>query len=215
MELKLSPSLLAADVSNLRGEIEKVDAYTDMLHIDVMDGHFVPNISYGVPVVKGLRKVTDTIFDVHLMIDNPSKYIKPFAEAGSDIITIHVEAPDDIAGCLKQIQAMGKKCGLALNPDTPPEAIAPYIEEVDMVLQMTVFPGFGGQGMVESAIQNLPVLRKMLGDKDLEVDGGIYIENCRKVVAAGANVLVSGTGIFGQADPAEAIRAMRKEAAEF
>jgi len=211
--IKISPSLLAADIANLQSEISKIEEFTDMLHIDVMDGHFVPNISYGVPVVKAIRRITKAFLDVHLMIEKPSLYIKSFADAGSDLITIHVEAPDDIGACLKLIKSLGLKSGIALNPDTSPEKILPFIQDVDMVLQMTVFPGFGGQGMIDSAIENIPVIRKIIGpDKDLQVDGGIYKENCARVVKAGANVIVSGTGVFGQSDTAKAIADLRSEA---
>lgn len=212
MNIKISPSLLSANVANLQEDMKKLEGHVEMFHVDVMDGHFVPNISYGVPVVKGLRPVTDAILDVHLMIDNPSKYVKPFADAGSDIITIHTEAPDDILACLKEIKALGKKSGLALNPDTDPKTIEKYLDYVDMVLQMTVFPGFGGQGMVESAISNIPIIRSMIGDKDLEVDGGIYAHNAKILAKAGANVIVSGTGIFKADDPRSAACDIRKEA---
>lgn len=212
-QLLISPSLLAADVTKLGEEIKKIEQAADMLHIDVMDGHFVPNISYGVPVVQGVRRITDLFLDVHLMISHPAKYIKAFADAGSDLITIHGEAQDDVAQCIDHIHRLGKKAGIALNPDTPPQTIAPYADEVDMVLQMTVFPGFGGQSMIERAVAQLPALRQMIGpDKWLQVDGGIYIENCTIPVAAGANVLVSGTGIFGKDDPAQAIAQMKQVA---
>ncbi len=208
--IKISPSLLSADFTKIGEEVKKIHGKAEMLHLDVMDGHFVPNLSFGVPVIKSVRKITDMILDTHLMIEKPSKYIKAFADAGSDIITIHAEAPDDIGECLKYIRSLGKKSGLAINPDTKPETIGKYLDDTDMVLQMTVFPGFGGQGMVESALLNIPVLRKMIGDKDLEVDGGIYADNVYKVVERGANVIVSGTGIFGAPDSAAAADEMRK-----
>jgi len=208
--IKLSPSLLAVDFSKAGEQVANIEQYVDMLHLDVMDGHFVPNISFGVPVIKSLRKNSKLIFDTHLMIDTPSKYIETFADAGSDIITIHAEAPDDIYECLKLIKKLGKKSGLALNPDTSPNVLEKYLDVTDMVLQMTVFPGFGGQGMVTSALEHLPVIRQMIGEKDLEVDGGIYIKNVSEVVSRGANVIVSGTGIFGADDPKEAAVLMRK-----
>lgn len=212
MKIKISPSLLSANAANMIEDIRKVENNVEMLHVDVMDGHFVPNLTFGVPLVKALRGMTDKILDVHLMIDNPSKYIKPFADAGSDIITVHAEAPDDILWCLKEIKAMGKTSGLAINPDTPPSVIEQYLPYVDMVLQMTVFPGFGGQGMVTEAIKNLPVIREMIGDKDLEVDGGIYAENVCELAEKGANVFVSGTGIFKQDNPALAADEIRNNA---
>lgn len=211
--IKISPSLLAADMANLGGAVKKIEKYADMLHIDVMDGHFVPNLSFGVQVVAGMRKATSLILDVHLMIDNPLKYIEKFAKAGADIITVHIESPDDAASCIKLIRSFGKSAGIALNPDTPPQKIAHLIDYVDMVLQMTVFPGFGGQSMVKQAIDNISVIRKMIGkDKDLQVDGGIYIENCAEIVGYGANVIVSGTGIFGQEDSVKAIQELRNRA---
>ena len=213
-KIKISPSLLAADIANLELEINKIEKCTDMLHIDVMDGHFVPNISFGVPVVNAIRRITGAVLDVHLMISKPSRYIIPFAKAGSDMITIHVESPDNTLECLKYIkETLGLKSGIALNPDTSPYSIEKYIPYIDMVLQMTVFPGFGGQGLVEGSLGNLPILRQMIGDDiDLQVDGGIYIENIKEIAALGANVFVSGTGIFKNPDSAQIIRRMRKEA---
>ena len=185
---------------------------TDYFHIDVMDGHFVPNLSFGIPIVKGIREITEIPLDVHLMIDNPSKYIKPFADAGSDIITVHAEADDDILWCLKKIKSMGKKSGLAINPDTDPNVLVPYLEYTDMVLQMTVFPGFGGQSLVKEALKNISVIREMIGDKDLEADGGIIAENAGLVAKCGANVIVSGSGIFKYDDIAKAADNIRKSA---
>lgn len=195
-KIKISPSLLSVDIGNIQRDVELLADHVDYFHVDVMDGHFVPNLSFGVPVVKGLKKFTNVPLDVHLMIDNPSKYIEPFINAGSDIVTVHVEVEDDIVWCLKKIKEMGAKSGLALNPDTDPAVLKPYLEYTDMVLQMTVFPGFGGQSMVEEAIKNISVIRDMIGDKDLEVDGGITAENVDVLVKEGANVIVSGSGIF-------------------
>ena len=208
--IKISPSLLAADVSCLGKEIKTIDT-ADMLHVDVMDGHFVPNISFGVPVVAGIDKVSDIVQDVHLMITNPLKYIEAFAKAGADIITVHIEADDDVAECIKLIKSLGKKCGIALNPNTDPNLVKPYIKDVDMVLQMTVYPGFGGQSMERCALKNIEEIRKMAGpDLDIEVDGGIKAENCAELAKLGANVIVSGTGIFGKQDRKGAIEAIRK-----
>jgi ribulose-phosphate 3-epimerase len=211
--IKIAPSLLAANISKLGEEIKKIEDYSDMLHIDVMDGHFVPNISFGVPVVAGLRKITSMQFDVHLMIENPLKYIESFAKAGADIITVHIEAPDNAMKCIQLIKSLGKKAGIALNPDTPPEKIKYLTDDIDMVLQMTVFPGFGGQSMEKQALANIPKIREMIGGKkDLQADGGIYAENCGKLVGLGVNVIVSGTGIFGQKDSAAAAKEIRKAA---
>lgn len=209
--IKISPSLLAADIAKMGVEVKKIEQYADMLHVDVMDGHFVPNISFGVPVVAGMNKATDLTLDVHLMIERPLSYIEKFAEAGSDIITVHIEAPDSAAECIKLIKSLGKKAGIALNPNTDPKEIAHLVDDVDMVLQMTVFPGFGGQSMVRQALDNIKIIRGMIGkDKDLQVDGGIYIDNCHEIVALGANVIVSGTGIFGQEDSVAAIKELKK-----
>lgn len=211
-KIKISPSLLSVDIGNIERDVKKLEKSVDYLHIDVMDGHFVPNLSYGVPVVKGIKKFTDTPLDVHLMIDNPSKFIEPFINAGADILTIHVEVDDDILGCLKKIKEMGKKSGLALNPDTDTQKLVPYLEYTDMVLQMTVFPGFGGQSMVEDAIKNISVIRSMIGDKELEVDGGITAENVDILVREGADVIVSGSGIFKYDDIAAAAKKLRANA---
>ena len=211
-KIKISPSLLSVDIGNIQRDVELLADHVDYFHVDVMDGHFVPNLSFGVPVVKGLKKFTDVPLDVHLMIDNPSKYIEPFINAGSDIVTVHVEVEDDIMCCLKKIKEMGAKSGLALNPDTDPAKLMPYLEYTDMVLQMTVFPGFGGQSMVEEAIKNISVIRSMIGDKDLEVDGGITAENVDVLVKEGANVIVSGSGIFKYDDISLAADNLRKAA---
>ena len=211
-KIKISPSLLSVDIGNIQRDVELLADHVDYFHVDVMDGHFVPNLSFGVPVVKGLKKFTNVPLDVHLMIDNPSKYIEPFINAGSDIVTVHVEVEDDIMWCLKKIKEMGAKSGLALNPDTDPAVLKPYLEYTDMVLQMTVFPGFGGQSMVEEAIKNISVIRGMIGDKDLEVDGGITAKNVDVLVKEGANVIVSGSGIFKYDDISLAADNLRKAA---
>ena len=211
-KIKISPSLLSVDIGNIQRDVELLADHVDYFHVDVMDGHFVPNLRFGVPVVKGLKKFTNVPLDVHLMIDNPSKYIEPFINAGSDIVTVHVEVEDDIVWCLKKIKEMGAKSGLALNPDTDPAILKPYLEYTDMVLQMNVFPGFGGQSMVEEAIKNISVIRDMIGDKDLEVDGGITAENVDVLVKEGANVIVSGSGIFKYDDISLAADNLRKAA---
>ena len=208
-KIKISPSLLSVDIGNIERDVKLLENHCDYFHIDVMDGHFVPNLSFGVPVVAGIRKLTNVPLDVHLMIDNPSKYIDPFIKAGSDIITIHVETDDNLEECLKKIKDAGLKSGLALNPDTNPEKLKPYLDYTDMVLQMTVFPGFGGQSMVLDAIKNISVIRNMIGDKDLEVDGGITADNVDVLVKEGANVIVSGSGIFKYDDIAKAADVLR------
>ncbi|MBQ3115095.1 MAG: ribulose-phosphate 3-epimerase [Clostridia bacterium] len=209
--IKIAPSLLSVDFTRIGEEVKKIDTSADMLHLDVMDGHFVPNISFGIPVIKAVRKITDITIDTHLMISNPSKYLDEFAKIGCDLITVHAEAPDDILECLKHIKKLGKKAGIALNPDTPNSVLEKYIGYFDMVLQMTVFPGFGGQSIIMDAVDKIPQIRAMIGNEiDIEVDGGIYIGNVCEIVKNGANVIVSGSGIFGQADAKQAVIDIRK-----
>lgn len=208
--IKIAPSLLSADFSCLRAELKTVEK-AEFLHIDIMDGHFVPNITFGPPLVKAIRKESNLVFDCHLMVTNPLNFIPAFAEAGADIITVHVEAEDDTAKCLQKIKACGKKCGIVLNPDTPAEAAEPYLDDVDMVLLMSVYPGFGGQKYISSVTDKLKVLREKIGDReiDLEIDGGINPETIRQAAKAGANVIVAGTAVFGAEDRADAIRKLR------
>lgn len=211
--LKIAPSLLSADFSCLREELQTVkDA--EVLHIDIMDGHFVPNITFGPPLVKAIRKQSGLIFDCHLMVTNPLKFIPAFAEAGADIITVHVEAEDDTAQCLQAIKACGKKCGIVLNPDTPAEAAELYLDDVDMVLLMSVYPGFGGQKYIPAVTAKIKALKEKIGDReiDLEIDGGINLETIRQAAEAGANVIVGGTAVFGAENRPTAIRALREAA---
>ena len=211
-KIKISPSLLSVDVGTIERDVKALENAVDYYHIDVMDGHFVPNLGFGVFMVKGIKKFSKIPLDVHLMIEKPSKYIDAFIDAGADILTVHVEADDDILACLKKIKEKGIKSGLALNPDTDPERLKPYLEYTDMVLQMTVFPGFGGQSMVEEAIKNISVIRGMIGDKELEVDGGITAENVHILTKEGADVIVSGSGIFKYDDIADASTKLRESA---
>lgn len=210
--IKLSPSLLAADFSKLDSELKKIaDAGAEMIHLDVMDGHFVPNISFGMPVIKSLRKTSDIIFDAHLMISEPHKYVKAFADAGADIITIHIECESDIEATLKEIRALGKKAGIALNPDAELSRILPYKDLIDMVLIMSVYAGFGGQSYINDVNSKIKEAREIFGpDFDIEVDGGVYLDNLHVPVEAGANVIVAGTAVFGSEDPAEAVKAFKK-----
>ncbi len=210
--IKLSPSLLAADFTKLESEIKKIaDAGADMLHLDVMDGHLVPNISFGIPVIKSLRKVSDIIFDTHLMISEPHKYVKAFADAGADIITIHIECESDIEATLKEIHALGKKAGLALNPDAELSRILPYKDLIDMVLIMSVYAGFGGQSYIPDVNSKIKEARELFGpDFDIEVDGGIYLDNLNIPVEAGANVIVAGTAVFGSENPAQAVKKFKE-----
>lgn len=213
MKTLISASILSADFACLGDEIERaVSRGCDMIHFDVMDGHFVPNISYGVPVLKSLKKCTDKPYDVHLMISNPIDYVDAFADAGADIITFHVEADSDIAATIKKVKAHGIKVGLTLKPATPAEEVFPYINDIDMVLVMTVEPGFGGQSFMSDMLDKISAIRAKaveLGkDLDIEVDGGIDGTTAPLVKAAGANVLVSGSYLFKAKDIDSAIASL-------
>lgn len=208
--LKIAPSLLAADFTNLGNEISRVEkAGCDMIHIDVMDGHFVPNITIGPFIVKAIRKTTKLPLDTHLMIETPEKYLKDFAEAGSDSITVHAEACGNRLGdVLDQMRALKVVCGVSLKPATPLDCIEKYLSRIDMVLLMTVNPGFGGQSFMREVLPKIQALRKIY-DKDIEVDGGINKETSKETIEAGANVLVAGTAIFGKQDVKQAIEDLK------
>ena len=197
----LSPSILAADFKNLGQQIVDVDnAGAQYIHIDVMDGSFVPSISFGMPLIKSIRSATDKVFDVHLMIVDPIRYIKEFAEIGADIITFHLEAAPDVCAVIDEIHSLGKRAGLSIKPGTPVEELIPYLDKVDMILVMTVEPGFGGQPFIEASYDRIKAVRAMLTerglDTDVEVDGGITKENVQSVIAAGANVIVAGSTVY-------------------
>jgi len=199
--IKISPSILSADFSILGDEIKSLEqAGADLIHIDVMDGHFVPNITMGPPIIKMVRKCTKLPFDVHLMISPVEKYIKAFADAGSDIITIHPEATDNLKRAVGTIKSLGKKAGVSLNPKTPISALIDVINDIDLILIMSVNPGFAGQSFMGEVLPKVTELRKMINDKklkiDIEIDGGINFETAPLAVKAGANILVSGTTIF-------------------
>lgn len=198
MKLIISPSILAADFSKLGEDVKHAqNGGADWLHIDVMDGHFVPNISFGVPIMQSIKGITNLVFDVHLMIEYPSKYIESFAAAGADIITIHAEIPDDIDKSIDLIHSLGKKAGIAINPNTPVSAIEKYLDKVEMVLVMSVYPGFGGQKYITDVNSKITQLREMLGeDFYIQVDGGIGANNIADVVDSGANVIVAGSSVF-------------------
>jgi len=199
--IKISPSILSADLSKLGSEIENLEkAEADLIHIDVMDGHFVPNITIGPEVIKKLRKYTSLPFDVHLMISPVHKFITNFAEAGADIITIHPEATDDLLESIKKIKSLNKKAGVSLNPETSVDKVLPILNLIDLVLIMSVHPGFGGQKFMHKTLEKVKVLRKEIDAKkfntQIEIDGGINFENAKLAKEAGANILVSGTTIF-------------------
>ena len=216
--IKISPSILSADFSRLGEDVQTVDrAGADYIHIDVMDGHFVHNITIGPLVVEALRKVTDKPLDVHLMIENPDLYIADFAKAGADIITVHQEAVPHLHRTVQLIKSLGKKAGVSLNPATPVETLDVILDELDLVLIMSVNPGFGGQTFIPSALDKIRTLRQRITERglstELEVDGGVKIDNIREVVAAGADVLVAGSAVFNTEDYAATITALRENAA--
>ena len=197
----LSPSILSADFTKLGEEIETIDnAGAEYIHVDVMDGMFVPSISYGMPVIKSIRKSTGKVFDVHLMISEPIRYIADFAASGADMITVHVEACSDVVATIEKIREYKLKVGITLNPDTPVSAIKPYLNRVDMVLIMSVNPGFGGQKFITSSVDKIKEVKRLRDELnlsyDIEVDGGINIDNLATVLEAGANVIVAGSAIF-------------------
>lgn len=208
--IKISPSILSSDYGNLSSELKRMEACgADMLHIDVMDGHFVPNITLGAPIVKCIRKSSTLPFDVHLMISDPHKYIPDFVNAGSDIITFHAEADSDIEKTIDLILASGKKAGLSVKPKTPVEAVYPYLDKLSMVLVMTVEPGFGGQSFMEDMMPKVSAVRSEIDrrglDVDIQVDGGINKDTISIAAKAGANVFVSGNAIFSSNDAEKTI----------
>ncbi|SDZ01732.1 ribulose-phosphate 3-epimerase [Proteiniborus ethanoligenes] len=203
--IKIAPSVLSADFSRLEEQIKLVEeGGADYIHLDVMDGHFVPNITFGAPVIKMLRKVTQIPFDVHLMIENPDRYIKDFVDAGADIITVHEEASIHLHRTIQYIKSFGVKAGVALNPSTSIENIKYVIDEVDMVLIMTVNPGFGGQYFIEQMKEKIIDLKRLIDSKnlniDIQVDGGIKLDNIKEIASYGANIFVAGSAIFNSSD---------------
>ena len=199
MEMILSPSLLAADFGQLEKQVvEAENAGAKWLHLDVMDGLFVPNLSFGFPVIESLRKCSDLVFDVHLMIVEPERYIQRFIDAGADVVTFHAEATEKIDECISIIKSNGKMAGLAINPNTPPETVYPYLDKLDMVLCMTVEPGYGGQKYMPHVEAKIAKIREIAGEKlHIQVDGGVGAKNIMCPINAGADVIVAGTAVFG------------------
>jgi ribulose-phosphate 3-epimerase len=212
-EFKLSPSILSADFSNLQLALDQCrDGGAPWIHVDVMDNQFVPNLTIGPPVVKSLRLKTEKILDVHMMVVEPEKLVEPFAKAGADIITFHIEATSDPQGVIDLIRSTGKEVGISLKPSTPISTIEPYFDQIDLILVMSVDPGFGGQGYIEGSTEKIKEIKQKLIEQCLqdrvliEVDGGIKLHNAKEVVDAGADVLVAGSAIFGTDDPVQTMK---------
>ena len=213
--IKIAPSILYADFANLERDIQSIAA-ADYVHVDVMDGVFVPNISIGIPVVRSIRPVTALPLDVHLMITQPVRYVERFCDAGADLVTVHVEADsaENIHAAIENIHAKGKKAGVVLKPGTPAEAALPFLEKVELILVMTVEPGFGGQAFMADMMPKVAALRKLIDEKnpscELEVDGGVAPDTCRACIDAGANVLVAGSAVYKAADIPARIEELRR-----
>ena len=212
---KLAPSILSADFSQLAEDVERVTDEADLLHVDVMDGHFVPNLTIGPPVVRSLRKRTDLFLDCHLMVDNPGDLLEDFADAGADGCTVHIELGDP-RPVFETMRGLGLRVGLTHNPETPVQAVLPYLEEIDLLLFMSVHPGFGGQAFIPSVLDKLTEARRIVDERslavELEIDGGINIDTAPRAADAGADILVAGSAVFHADDPAVAVRKIKEAA---
>jgi ribulose-phosphate 3-epimerase len=216
MAVKIAPSLLAADFSRLAEEVRRVAAVVDWLHLDVMDGHFVPNISFGIPVIEALRGVTDLYFDCHIMTTNPDAYVGELAKSGINLATMHIEAVPDPTRAMEKTRDHGLDFGLVMNPGTPFDAVAPYVEKCDVIVVMSVEPGYGGQAFIPDVLPKIETAREWVESHglstDIQVDGGITPENAEQAIAAGATVLVAGTAVFRSDDPPGAVESLRRVA---
>ena len=216
-KISIAPSILSADLFRLGEEVKRVeDAGADWLHVDIMDGHFVPNLSFGPSLVSSLNGKTSLPLDVHLMVEKPLLFIEPFAKAGADLLTVHIEAKDDLAESFKKIKSLGVKAGLSIKPDTDPELITPWLGKLDLILVMSVYPGFGGQAFLPSSPEQIRRVREIINRSGkaiwLEVDGGINAQTAPLAIGAGADALVAGNAIFKAADPVLALKQIRQAA---
>lgn len=213
-DIEIAPSILAADFGYLARDIKAVEKNAEYLHIDVMDGHYVNNISFGIPVIQSIRKYTDMKFYTHLMITEPEKYIKAFADAGSDNITFHIECSKDPDSLIKEIKSYGLSAGISIHPDTPIEKVFPYIDKVDIILIMTVYPGFGGQGYLPASNERIMRLRKEIDSRGsktiISVDGGVGVSNIKEIYDAGARLFVAGSSVFNTEDPSAAVEELKR-----
>ncbi len=210
--VKVAPSILSADFSILAQELKSIDN-SDFIHVDIMDGHFVPNITFGYGVVNDIRKCTDIPFDVHLMISHPLSYIENFAKSGSDYISVHVECEDDIEECISLIKKCGKNPGLAISPDTDVEVLKPYLDDIKIITVMSVYPGFGGQAFIEKSYEKIEKIKEMIGNRDilLSVDGGVSEKNVRKLEECGNTMVVAGSSVFKAPDRKKMIEILRNK----